>query len=579
MSSFSTPTNITSYPFNKNQIEYIKQDEFANSNYPIVYIIYNVNSKVAYVGESTNAINRMANHLAHPEKSKLKFVYIISSMTFNKSATLDIESYLIQYLTASGNFKLLNGNGGVSSHNYYQKDQYFELFKDIWGKLQFGNVKLKNLLELENSNLFKYSPYKSLSEDQYASVLDILDSYASNQHNTLFVNGSAGTGKTILAVYLIKLLAMVSTNALDDLDIEDEILLARLIKLKNIFPNGISIGLVVPMSSLRSTLKKVFGSIYGLSQSMVIGPNDVIKKEYDILIVDEAHRLTRRKGIMGYGSFDNVNRKLGLYHSEVINGQRVQSAEKNGTQLDWIMKSSKRQLFFYDSEQSIKPADIRKEDFDKIKNLEKAKEIYLVSQMRSKGGTNYIEFVNNLMYCSLLEKTEVFNNANYELFLFTDMNDMVFELQKKEDKFGLCRTISGFSWEWLSSINDVPDVVLDGVALKWNKKNNTSDWINKTNDVTEMGCIHTTQGYDLNYAAIIFGKEIDYCPLTNQIIIDKKNYYDKKGGQGIKEPKELQEYIIKIYKTIMFRGIKGTYVYVCNDNLREYFQKHIALKV
>ena len=579
MSSFSTPTNITSYPFNKNQIEYIKQDEFANSNYPIVYIIYNVNSKVAYVGESTNAINRMANHLAHPEKSKLKFVYIISSMTFNKSATLDIESYLIQYLTASGNFKLLNGNGGVSSHNYYQKDQYFELFKDIWGKLQFGNVKLKNLLELENSNLFKYSPYKSLSEDQYASVLDILDSYASNQHNTLFVNGSAGTGKTILAVYLIKLLAMVSTNALDDLDIEDEILLARLIKLKNIFPNGISIGLVVPMSSLRSTLKKVFGSIYGLSQSMVIGPNDVIKKEYDIVIVDEAHRLTRRKGIMGYGSFDNVNRKLGLYHSEVINGQRVQSAEKNGTQLDWIMKSSKRQLFFYDSEQSIKPADIRKEDFDKIKNLEKAKEIYLVSQMRSKGGTNYIEFVNNLMYCSLLEKSEVFNNANYELFLFTDMNDMVFELQKKEDKFGLCRTISGFSWEWLSSINDVPDVVLDGVALKWNKKNNTSDWINKTNDVTEMGCIHTTQGYDLNYAAIIFGKEIDYCPLTNQIIIDKKNYYDKKGGQGIKEPKELQEYIIKIYKTIMFRGIKGTYVYVCNDNLREYFQKHIALKV
>lgn len=577
MTSFSTPTNITSYPFNKNQIEYIKQDEFANSNYPIVYIIYNDISKVAYVGESTNAINRMANHLVHPEKSKLKFVYIISSLTFNKSATLDIESYLIQYLTASGDFKLLNGNGGVSSHNYYQKDLYFELFKDIWGKLQFGNVKLKNLLELENSNLFKYSPYKSLSEDQYTSVLDILDSYASNQFNTVFVNGSAGTGKTILAVYLIKLLAMVSNNALEDLDIEDEILLAKLVKLKNIFPDGISIGLVVPMSSLRSTLKKVFGSIYGLNQSMVIGPNDVIKKDYDILIVDEAHRLTRRKGIMGYGSFDNVNRELGLYHSEIINDKRVQSVEKNGTQLDWIMKSSKRQLFFYDSEQSIKPADIRKEDFDRVKEKENAKEIHLVSQMRSKGGTNYIEFINNLMYCTLSEKSKVFNNTNYELLLFTDMKDMISELQKKEDELGLCRSISGYSWKWVSRNEDIPDAIIDGVELTWNKTN--IDFINSTNDVTEMGCIHTTQGYDLNYAAIIFGEEIDYCPLTNKIIVLKENYYDRNGAQGITDDKELQEYIIKIYKTIMFRGIKGTYVYVCNDNLREYFKKYIKLKL
>ena len=35
------------------------------------------------------------------------------------------------------------------------------------------------------------------------------------------------------------------------------------------------------MSSLRTTLKKVFGSIHGLSGSMVIGPTDVIKKDYD----------------------------------------------------------------------------------------------------------------------------------------------------------------------------------------------------------------------------------------------------------------------------------------------------------
>lgn len=578
MNPFDTPTNITSYPFNKNQIEYIKQDEFANSNYPIIYIIYNDATNIAYVGESTNAIKRMLNHLTHPEKSKLKFVYIISSLTFNKSATLDIESYLIQYLTASGDFKLLNGNGGVSSHNYYQKEKYFELFKDIWSKLQFGNVKMKNLLELQNSNIFKYSPYKSLSDDQFLSVLDILESYASNKYNSIFVNGSAGTGKTILAIYLIKLMVMISNNDLEDLDIEDENLLNKLFALKNIFPEGITIGLIIPMSSLRSTLKKVFKSIHGLNQNMVIGPTEVVKKEYDILITDEAHRLTRRKSIMGYKAFDDVNKKLGLYHSEVIDGKKVQSAEKNGNQLDWIMKSSKYHLFFYDSEQSIKPADIKKEKFDEVKELKNSKEILLISQMRSQGGTDYIEFINNLMYCTITEESEVFKNSHYELLLFNNIKEMISKLQQKEDEFGLCRTISGYSWKWKSRKEDVADVVIDEMEFKWNKEKNTSDWINTTNDLTEMGCIHTTQGYDLNYSAIIFGEEVDYCPIKNEIIIYKKNYHDKSGSQGIKDPKELQEYIIKIYKTIMFRGIKGTYVYICNKNLREYFSKYITTK-
>lgn len=33
----------------------------------------------------------------------------------------------------------------------------------------------------------------------------------------------------------------------------------------------------------------------GLKASMVIGPSEVSKNEYDVLIVDEAHRLRKRK--------------------------------------------------------------------------------------------------------------------------------------------------------------------------------------------------------------------------------------------------------------------------------------------
>jgi len=572
----SDTLKVTNYPFNKVDIGLINNDSLARDAYPIVYILYDTKTMVAYVGESTNAIARMNNHLSHPEKKNLNWVYIISDESFNKSAALDIESNLIQYMTAAGDFKLLNGNGGISSHNYYQKSEYFKIFKKIWSKLSFENIRMRDLLELQNSDLYKYSPYKSLSPDQYNSILEIFKDYSSDGIKKIFVNGSAGTGKTILAIYLIKLISTLSQYELHDLDIEDEALLFELDAFKKNNPDKLIIGLVVPMTSLRNTLKQVFKSVHGLSSNMVIGPTDVVKKKYDFLIVDEAHRLTRRKSIMGYGAFDNVNKRLDLYHTEKKDGKDVQSAEKNGNQLDWIINSSKYQLFFYDSEQSIKPADVRKESFDKIKGQNDASQITLFSQMRSEGKNDYISFVDNLLKEKLDNTTTIFNNSNYELALFDDLSFMMERLQKMENEFGLCRSMSGYSWPWVSKTDaNLPDAIIDGVKMFWNRQ--SIDWINSTTDVTEMGCIHTVQGYDLNYSGVIFGKEITYDKNSKKIKVIKNNYHDIKGKQALENEDELLEYIVKIYKTMMYRGIKGTYIYVCDRDLREYFEKHIIL--
>ena len=110
-----------------------------------------------------------------------------------------------------------NENPGLINHNYYQQDLYKDLFKVIWNKLIEKKIVSKSLEEIENSELFKYSPYKSLNEDQYSSVLEILEGLTVKKSNRIFISGSAGTGKTILASYLIKLL---STN-IDESDYED----------------------------------------------------------------------------------------------------------------------------------------------------------------------------------------------------------------------------------------------------------------------------------------------------------------------------------------------------------------------
>lgn len=103
------------------------------------------------------------------------------------------------------------------------------------------------------------------------------------------------------------------------------------------------------------------------------------------------------------------------------------------------------------------------------------------------------------------------------------------------------------------------------------------DWVNSPNANNEAGCIHTTQGYDLNYRGLIIGPELDYDFSTKRFIVYKDRYKDKNGKNSITDPTILKKYILNIYRTILFCGIHGTYVYVCNDNLRAYLSQFIRL--
>jgi uncharacterized protein len=274
--------------------------------------------------------------------------------------------------------------------------------------------------------------------------------------------------------------------------------------------------------------------------------------------------LRQFKNISFMGAFRKNNQKLNL--------------DDTGNELDWIIANSKNQIFFYDSAQSVKPSDIDAIHFTKLIKDKKTLNLELYSQMRVKG-KNYIQFVDELIHVKRSNSTK-YAVDNYELYVFDSLSDLYSELTKREEKFGLCRMVAGYSWEWKSDPKrdpkpgpEVMDIELDGLKFKWNST--VKDWINSKNAFKEIGCIHTTQGYDLNYTGVIFGKEINYNKAEDRIEIDPNQYFDKYGKIGIANPEDLKAYIINIYKTIMYRGIKGTFVYACNKELNEYLKEHI----
>ena len=238
--------------------------------------------------------------------------------------------------------------------------------------------------------------------EQLDIVIAIYGSLISGEHSTNIVNGEPGTGKSVLAVYLAKYILQ-----------EEE-------------TKDYKIALVIPMTSLRKTLKKVFSKVKGLSSSMVIGPSEVVGNMFDLLIVDEAHRLRRRINLSSYQPYDKANKYYGLGNE--------------GTQLDWIMQASKSQVLLYDQKQSIVPGDIRTEQIQELDS----KHYHLSNQLRVKGGEDYIAFISSLLSNS---DTNTINLKDYDLRYFININDMQKEIIRLDKKYGLARMVAGYAWK------------------------------------------------------------------------------------------------------------------------------------
>lgn len=518
---------IKDIPFKDSEIISLKEAKHTR-DWPVVYLLEN--GYEAYIGETMSAHNRLKQHMQNVERKKLSRAHIFIDDEYNKSASLDIESWLIQYLAADGKFTLQNGNKGMADHDYFDRDRYRAKFEILWQDLQAKGLAQNDLVQLRNSDVFKYSPYKALTVEQLAIVKSIEGDVVEGRETTYVINGDPGTGKSVLAVYLAKFLTELKEKP------------------------DLKIALVVPMVGLRHTLQKVFRKVKGLDASMVIAPNHVMGNYYDLLIVDEAHRLRQRKNLSGYVPFDTANRFYELGNE--------------GTQLDWILRSSKSQVLLFDENQSVMPGDI---STSRIKDLD-AKVFTLSSQLRVLGGDDYIKYVDDLLNVRTIHSVKF---DNYDLKYFDSANELILAIKSKDKEFGLSRVVAGYAWDWKTKTGEQDyDIEIDGLKLIWNSTN--TDWVNSANAINEIGCIHTVQGYDLNYVGVIIGPELSFDPVNRKLVVDKDKYRDINGKRSIESLEELDQYILNIYKTLLTRGIKGTYIYAADKDLGEYIRNTVA---
>lgn len=570
-----TDFKLTRFPFTREEIDKWGAEDPRHRNWPVVYVMNN-NSAV-YVGESVNAEGRMKQHIDSDEKRRLECVRVVLDETFNKSVCLDLESFLIRMFSGDGQLQVLNHNAGITDADYYNRDAYQKTFNEVFEKLHTQeNLFRRSLPEIINSDLFKLSPFKALNHDQALAVEDILqglfDDLEHGAGNTVVVQGNPGTGKTVVAIYLLKLLEDIRRHDPEEpLDTDsifsDFFTLGHAELLKSL-----RVGLVVPQQSLRESISKVFGMTPGLSKNMVFTPFSVGESDepFDLLVVDEAHRLNQRA--------NQASGPLNLKFSE-INRKLFGEDAPELTQLDWIRKQSKHSILMLDAGQSIRPADLPADVIGELlREMQEKGRVYpLQSQMRISADKDYVGYVRQVFSGAPPALRDHF--GDYDLRFFTDLGEMRRAILAREQEHGLSRLVAGYAWPWRSKKDkELFDIELDGERLRWNSTQR--DWINFPGSIHEVGSIHTVQGYDLNYAGVIVGPDLRYDSAERRIYFDRSEYHDKKGREN--NPKlgitysdeDLLRYVQNIYTVLLTRGILGTYIYVVDPQLRAYLRRY-----
>lgn len=410
--------------------------------------------------------------------------------------------------------------------------------KDILYEIDNGKIKPSKSLQDSIKSMLEGNREFIMLDDQKVVYEQILTTSMAcmkdHKKRTVIIKGGPGTGKTVLAV-----------NLLAELTQHDQL---------------------VQYTSKNSAPRSVYAKrLTGYKMSSVLNMfkgsgayTDCESNYVHTIICDEAHRL---------------NEKSGLYGTDGEN------------QVKEIINSSYCSVFFIDENQRVTLKDIG--SINEIKHWanilgSEVVEMELVSQFRCNGSDGYLAWIDDVLEIRETANTTM-KDIDYDIQIVDTANEvkkLIFERNKVNNR---ARILAGYCWEWIKAgKNDtnVHDIKIDDFEMSWNL-GSTSTFAIDEDSVNEVGCIHTSQGLEFDYAGVIIGDDMRYengkiitdftkRAKTDQSLKGIKKLYSENPQKALKEADEI---IKNTYRTLMTRGMKGCYIYCTDKNLADHFRE------
>ncbi|PTG55497.1 ATP-dependent exonuclease [Staphylococcus chromogenes] len=531
------------------------------SSYPTVYIINdNKHSKYsAYIGETTNIKRRTLEHInvdiiegniwENFSNSNSSMMYVIGHNYFNKSLTLDIENKLMQYLSSVDSVENLYNKRTNPQSEYYTSEHFEAIFSKIWQQLHRQNAQPFPLESaIQESAIFKASPFHKLTNEQYLAkqlilerVRRALQNDETGQH--IFVDGEAGSGKTVL---LISLFFELVNEFKKDFKIDNPSLY---------FLVNHNQQLKV-YQQIADKLGFNYKSGDKITKPTSFINNHSLDEKVDVVVIDEAHLLLTQ-GQMSYRGKNHL--------ADIISRAKVIVTVFDKNQI-----LSRTQIWEEDTLQQIIETSQQNDNY-----------IKLLNQMRIHADKQTIHWIRNLVDNRTIDNIPK-DSLGYEIKVFESPKSLYEEIKAKNENkdSGISRVVATFDWEFKDkpkSNGELWSVEIDDWKLPWNLQLSVDrlekklSWPEQSQTINEVGSTFTIQGFDLNYVGVIIGPSVIY--REGKIQFDKNKSKNNKATQNRtmadNSKQNFAEELLKNELNVLItRGINGLYLYAVDEELQ-----------
>jgi DUF2075 family protein len=212
----------------------------------------------------------------------------------------------------------------------------------------------------------------------------------------------------------------------------------------------------------------------------------------------------------------------------------------------------------------------------------------LSAQFRCGGSDDYMVWLDNALGVQI-DNESYFSNDKFEFKIVespTELHDLIKEKNKENNK---SRVVAGYCWDWVSKKDrNKYDITFPkfGFQAEWNLESQGGEWIIKEGSIEQVGCIHTSQGLELDYVGVIVGPDLTIS--RHELVTDPSaRAKTDRSLHGFKKefkvnPEEAtrkaDELIRNTYRTLMSRGMKGCYVYFTDPVTADYFKRRLPAK-
>jgi DUF2075 family protein len=410
--------------------------------------------------------------------------------------------------------------------------------EDILYKIEKGNIRPSKKLIDHVSELFKGNSEFILLDEQkiaFETAKDI--AINSKQKTIIIINGGPGTGKSVISMNLLGSLLKEEKNVIF------------------IAPNASFREVMVfkltrefDKTRIRHLLKGS-SSFYGSK-----------KNTFEVLIVDEAHRLKNGNAFMYKG--------------------------KN--QIEDIVNAGMVSIFFIDEKQVIRPDDIGSlDEIVRVGELNNAKihKLNLTAQFRCSGAEGYINWVDDVLHLQATGNFDGWDKNDFEFKILSDPNELRSIIKEKSAAGSNARVLAGYAWKWTAASEGNPNGQVEDVlipefefGMPWNSRSVGTTWAIDEEGIDQIGCVHTSQGLEFDFVGVIIGNDLKFNVQSNNYFTEWDEYKDSKGKQGLHgKPEELNKLVRNIYRILLTRGMKGCYVYFMDKEVEIYFRSRLDI--